>query len=71
MKLSPMQRKALFEHLKSAGKLKTAITTAPKPPATPQLASTKVSTDADKVNSNYVGNVRPSRFKKIKNMFGM
>ena len=81
MKLSPTQRKALFEKLKTSGKLKQNEASAPlmspkmpKPPmapTTPQAASTKVMTNPEKVNPNYIGNPRASRFKKIRNMFGI
>lgn len=70
MKLNPMQRKALFEKLKSTGKLKQKDPFA-MPQAAPQIASTKQMSDPEKVNQNYIGKVRPTRFKKIRNMFGM
>lgn len=77
MKLNPAQRKALFEKLKTNGKLKPPnmnMMAAPKPPkapSMPQMASTKTMTDADKVNENYIGKTRPARFKKIRSMFGL
>lgn len=69
MKLNPMQRKALFEKLKSTGKLKQKDPFATMN-TTPQIASTKQMSNPEKVNQNYIGKVRPAKFKKIRNIMG-
>jgi hypothetical protein len=86
MKLNGQQLGAIFEKLKQA-KMGTAApkvptphpkmlnppmpAMAPKPPSMAGLPGQANPMNANKVNSNYIGNPAQQRFKKIRSMFGI
>lgn len=63
--MNAKQRAAVFERLKSSGKLKENSLKVPRVPGVTEPE------DADKVNPDYVGKPRHQRFKKLKNIFGL
>lgn len=85
-KLNPKQLGVVFEKLKAAKmgtmapKVPTphpkmlnppAPTMAPKQPPMPGLPGASNPSQANRVNSNYIGNPAQQRFKRIKSMFGI
>lgn len=65
MKLNTKQRAAIFEKLKSSGKLKK------DPMSISKVPGVEASVDTNKVDLDYIGKPRQQRFKKLKNIFGM
>jgi hypothetical protein len=78
MALSGMQRAAIFEKLKKAGRINPAVPRIPTPhpkmpaPMAPAMASQmpQAPTNPDLVNPNYVGKGKAQRFKKLKGILG-
>jgi len=78
MPISPKQRNAIFEKLRTTGKLSTntpkvptphpKMLTAPPAPAMPPGAGMP---QLQQVNPNFIGNGKQARFAKIKKMFGL